>query len=143
MTPIFMTATIVAATFYISKFSSIEKLKIFNEAIDRIAIKESKNKNIGIHPDGVSYGRLGVTIHPGCDQLLKMGWITRLPTEKEICDPSFNNMLGTYYLLACIKMYATNKDGTIDIKKAVGCYHGGKKADRDAYSKDAYGLVIP
>ena len=141
MTTSLFTSAAIAFSIQFSN-SHVDGAKALNEAVTRIAFKESKNKNIGIHNDGVSYGRLGVTIHPALDQLLAMGWISRLPTEEEICDPGTNAMLGAYYLLACIKMYATNKDGTFDIKKAVGCYHGGKKADRDAYSKSAYELVI-
>ena len=95
-----------------------------DDVLKAIAIVESSNRAIGMHPDGASYGRYGVTkiavrelsktidISEGID--LKVDWI--------------NKYVAWEYLRL---MY--NRHGCTNWVEAAGWYHGGDLSNRAVY----------
>ncbi|NLF40952.1 lytic transglycosylase domain-containing protein [bacterium] len=93
---------------------------------------ESGGRDLGVHPDGASWGRYGVT-HAALEELIRVGrWHT--PAEQtDLSDPAINETVATEYLLL---MYERNGHSW---REAVGWYHGAASwAARDAYARKVW-----
>lgn len=98
-----------------------------SNVIAAIANVESGGRtNVTLHADGVSCGDYGVTMQAP-RELVRIGWLVRMPTIEELCDPATNREIARMYLTLMYKRYGS-------WWKAVGRYHGGDKARRDAYA---------
>ena len=61
-----------------------------------IAHVESKDKDIGLHADGLSFGRYGVT-QVAVDELVRVKMLDR--RDVDLADPTINAMVARLYLL--------------------------------------------
>jgi hypothetical protein len=96
------------------------------EAMSYIALIESGNKDIGKHPDGMSWGRYGITV-AAVRELARVGDVsnaTMAAIAKEpqkLADPALNEQYAYLYLRLCYdEHHCTN---WVD---AAGWYHGGE-----------------
>ena len=92
------------------------------EAIGQV---ESGGKNIGVHPDGVSYGKYGVTMIAVRELHFR---------EEGLKDPEENKFIARLYLQ---EMYRRHKCWF----KATGFYHGGSREARDEYALKVFGII--
>lgn len=110
----------------------------FERAKLGVALAESHNKDIGVHDDGKSYGRLGVTLSAAA-QLYKLNLITGTEyivvanRPALLAEPEVNDRLGTLYL-----HYVCERDEPIgmtdiDYLARVGRYHGGSSYRQRRY----------
>ena len=106
-------------------------------AILGIALQESGNRKIGIHRDGMSYGRMGVTF-----VAVRYLWQHGLVGNKEYKSICKNRMLIAsdsenirYAGLYLDAMQRLSGDATGEYCRAVGKYHGGKLCCQAAYRK--------
>jgi hypothetical protein len=85
-----------------------------------IAQVESKDKDIGLHADGVSHGRYGVT-QVSVDELVRVKMLDR--RDLDLDDPTVNAMVARLYLLVqferaggswwnAVEKYHGNRDKT-------------------------------
>ena len=93
-----------------------------------IAQIESGGQDIGVHPDGVSYGRYGVTTQGALAECIRMGVIPGVVASYDLSDPAHNARVARAYLLL---MYERHGHSWF---RATGWYHGGNVSARDDYA---------
>ena len=109
--------------------------------IKAIGLVESGGDNLGVHPDGVSCGRYGVT-QVAVDELKSDRVRRKYPScyldggVYDLTWPEINELVARKYLLY---MYLRHKTWW----KAVGWYHGGDELRRDRYAGKVMALVEP
>lgn len=107
-----------------SAFAEVTESNVL-AAISRVEV--GSRTNVTLHADGVSCGDYGVTMQAP-QELVRVGWLVRMPTIEELCDPATNREIARLYLLLMYQRHGSWWE-------AVGWYHGGNKARRDAYAK--------
>jgi hypothetical protein len=111
---------------------------IFERAKLGVALAESHNKDIGVHDDGKSYGRLGVTVS-ACAQLFKLHLITDdeyaaiMNKPALLADPVLNDRYGSMYLRHVCERDKTQAQTEVDYVLLVGRYHGGSSSRQRRY----------
>ncbi len=95
-----------------------------NDVLKAIAVVESSNRDLGVHPDGKSYGRYGVT-KIAVRELQKTIDISE---SIDLTYPKANEHAAREYLRL---MY--NRHKCTNWVQAAGWYHGGGESNRAAY----------
>lgn len=133
------TATIIIMTISTTAHSKVIRPKdndpvLLSQFLCAIGFVESGNKNIGIHNDGESYGKYGVTKY-AVNELKRVKLIPIDFRTALIKLPFYNKLIAEKYLNLlfhrCGSWY-----------KAVGMYHGGDKKRRNAYADKVFNYVI-
>ena len=96
-----------------------------------IAQVESSNRDIGVHPDGVSYGKYGVTAI-AMKELQRLEILSPNMQKEWLLIPETNEIAARQYL-----MLMFNRHGKCWYK-AVGWYHGGDANQREEYANKVY-----
>ena len=94
------------------------------DVLEAIAQVESSNRALGIHPDGVSYGRYGVTRIA----LRELGKTIDISEHLDLTVDWINRYCAWEYLRL---MYTRHKCASW--VEAAGWYHGGDATNRAAY----------
>ena len=68
-----------------------------------IAMVESSNRDLGVHPDGVSYGKYGVTYMA----VTELKRVKLLPEQMviDLCDPIQNELCATKYFILLVSRF--------------------------------------
>ena len=99
-----------------------------------IAEVESGNKDIGKHPDGVSYGKYGVTM-AAVNELKRLGILSPNVQEDWLLIPETNELVARLYLNL---MYRRTKCWWKAVKK----YHGaGNDAENEQYVRKVWRAI--
>ena len=104
--------------------------RMLEKLLIEIARVESGGKNIGVHSDGVSYGKYGVTMI-AVRELQRVGIVDNNFRESWLKLPEQNEYIARLYLQ---EMYRRHKSWYL----AVGYYHGGDKRARVRYAERVY-----
>ena len=110
----------------------------FERAKLGVALAESHNKDIGVHDDGKSYGRLGVTVS-ACAQLFKLHLISDdeyaavMNQPSMLSDPVMNDRYGSMYLRYVCERGSVQGGPAVDYPALVGRYHGGSASRQKRY----------
>jgi hypothetical protein len=75
-----------------------------DEVMHGIAIVETGDRDIGLHPDGVTYGRYGVT-YMAVRELQRLKWIDG--TRVNLREPAVNRRIASLYLKYLRKRYGS------------------------------------
>lgn len=100
--------------------------------LEAIAQVESGGRDIGVHPDGASWGRYGVT-YVALDELIRLGRWHTPAAQTDLADPVINMTVATEYLLLMYERHGSSWYA------AVGWYHGGTWLARDEYAQRVWG----
>ena len=101
--------------------------------LSAIAKIESGNRNLGIHSDGVSYGKYGVTMI-AVRELQRNHILAAHISEKDLLIPMTNELAAREYLKLMYKKYKC-------WYKAAGAYHSQQPEKRDAYAKKVFDII--
>lgn len=109
----------------------------FKRAMTALALAESHNKDCGLHPDGVSWGKFGITLTAVAQLRTKRKiselehWLAEQHPSRLAAPVRNERYARLYFALMLDKVPAEKRTG--EYLPHIGLYHGGNAARMDRY----------
>ena len=124
----------ISAQSKIAKQPKINEPEMCEKILKAIAIKESGNRDLKLHKDGVSWGRYGIT-RMAVRELQRLDKLDCHFREKDLVDPVTNKIVAEKYLRLMFNKYKC-------WYKAAGAYHSQNPRLRDEYSYEIFKIIL-